>query len=144
MKVASILRAKGLHVETVAPDALLRNVAWNLRSRAIGALVVVDDAGSILGLLSERDIVEALAEHGTDVLTLRAAQVMRRSIRTCTPEDSITSVMAQMTRYRIRHVVVVEQDRLHGIVSIGDVVKHRLDELELETNVLREILIARA
>jgi CBS domain-containing protein len=144
MKVASILRAKGLHVETVAPDALLRNVAWNLRSRAIGALVVVDDAGSILGLLSERDIVEALAEHGTDVLTLRAAQVMRRSIRTCTPEDSITSVMAQMTRYRIRHVVVVEQDRLHGIVSIGDVVKHRLDELELETNVLRETLIARA
>jgi CBS domain-containing protein len=144
MKVASILRAKGLHVETVAPDALLRNVAWNLRSRAIGALVVVDDAGSILGLLSERDIVEALAEHGTDVLTLRAAQVMRRSIRTCTPEDSITSVMAQMTRYRIRHVVVVEQGRLHGIVSIGDVVKHRLDELELETNVLRETLIARA
>jgi CBS domain-containing protein len=143
MKVASILRAKGLHVETVAPDAHLRTVAWTLRSRAIGALVVVDGAGAILGVIAERDIVHALAEHGTNVLTLRASQIMNRSIATCTTEDSITSVMAQMTRYRIRHVVVVEQGRLHGIVSIGDVVKHRLDELQLETNVLRETLIAR-
>jgi CBS domain-containing protein len=143
MKVASILRAKGLHVETVAPDALLRNIAWNLRSRAIGALVVVDGVGSILGVISERDIVHALAEHGADVLTLRAAQVMHRTTVTCTPEDSVTSVMAQMTRHRIRHVVVVDGGRLHGIVSIGDVVKHRLDELQLETNVLRETLIAR-
>jgi CBS domain-containing protein len=143
MKVASILRAKGLHVETVAPDAHLRTVAWTLRSRAIGALVVVDGAGAIRGVIAERDIVHALAEHGTNVLTLRASQIMNRSIATCTTEDSITSVMAQMTRYRIRHVVVVEQGRLHGIVSIGDVVKHRLDELQLETNVLRETLIAR-
>jgi CBS domain-containing protein len=143
MKVASILRAKGLHVETVAPDAQLRTVAWNLRSRAIGALVVVDGEGAILGVIAERDIVHALAEHGANVLTLRAAQVMNRAIVTCTAEDSITSVMAQMTRQRIRHVVVVQEGRLHGIVSIGDVVKHRLDELQLETNVLRESLIAR-
>ncbi|HEX9819110.1 MAG TPA: CBS domain-containing protein [Methylomirabilota bacterium] len=143
MKVASILRAKGLHVETVAPETTLGSVAWTLRSRAIGALVVVDGHGSIAGVISERDIVNGLAEHGADLLGMRVAQVMNRSVVACTPEDNITSVMAQMTRYRVRHVVVTEQGRLHGIVSIGDVVKHRLDELELEANVLRETLIAR-
>jgi CBS domain-containing protein len=143
MKVASILRAKGLHVETVAPDTLLSSVAWTLRSRAIGALVVVDGHGSIAGVISERDIVNGLAEHGADLLGMRVSQVMNRSVVSCTPADNITRVMAQMTRYRIRHVVVTEEGRLHGIVSIGDVVKHRLDELELEANVLRETLIAR-
>jgi CBS domain-containing protein len=143
MKVASILRAKGLHVETVAPDTLLSSVAWTLRSRAIGALVVVDGHGSIAGVISERDIVNGLAEHGADLLGMRVSQVMNRSVVSCAPADNITRVMAQMTRYRIRHVVVTEEGRLHGIVSIGDVVKHRLDELELEANVLRETLIAR-
>lgn len=143
MKVASILRAKGLHVETVAPDTALTSIVWNLRLKGIGALVVVDAAGSILGVIAERDIVQGLAEHGPALLGMRASQVMNRSIVTCTPEDSITRLMAQMTKNRIRHVVVTEQGMLHGIVSIGDVVKYRLDELELEANVLRETLIAR-
>jgi CBS domain-containing protein len=143
MKVASILRAKGLHVETVAPETTLASVVWHLRSKAIGALVVVDGGGAILGVISERDLVYGLAEHGPGLLGMRASQVMHRSVVTCTPEDSITRVMAQMTKHRIRHVVVTERERLHGIVSIGDVVKYRLDELELEANVLRETLIAR-
>lgn len=143
MKVASILRAKGLHVETVAPDTTVASIVWQLRLKGIGALVVVDAAGSILGVISERDIVHGLAEHGPGLLGMRSSQVMTRSVVTCTPEDSITRVMAQMTRNRNRHVVVTEQGTLHGIVSIGDVVKHRLDELELEANVLRETLMTR-
>jgi predicted transcriptional regulator len=143
MKVASILRAKGLHVETVAPDTAIASIVWHLRLKGIGALVVVDAAGSILGVISERDIVHGLAEHGPALLGMRASRVMNRSIVTCAPEDSITRLMAQMTKNRIRHVVVTEQGTLRGIVSIGDVVKYRLDELELEANVLRETLIAR-
>jgi signal-transduction protein with cAMP-binding, CBS, and nucleotidyltransferase domain len=143
MKVASILRAKGLHVETVAPETLLSSVAWTLRSRGIGALVVVDRQGALMGVISERDIVYGLAEHGASLLGMPVSRAMHRPVATCTPEDSVISVMAQMTRRRIRHVVVTEQGRLHGMISIGDVVKHRLDELELETNVLRETLIAR-
>src|SRR4029450_5355799 len=100
MKVASILRAKGLHVETVAPDAALASIVWHLRLKGIGALVVVDAAGSILGVISERDIVHGLAEHGPALLGMRASQVMNRSIVTCSPEDSITRLMTQMTRKR--------------------------------------------
>ena len=143
MKVASILRAKGLHVETVGPDAPLASVVWHLRLKGIGALVVVDAAGAILGVISERDIVCGLAEHGPALLGMRASQVMNRSVVTCTPEDSITRLMTQMTRNRNRHVIVTEQGTLHGIVSIGDVIKYRLDELELEANVLRDTLITR-
>jgi CBS domain-containing protein len=143
MTVASILKAKGLHVETIAPDTMLASVAWQLRSKAIGALVVVDAGGSILGVIAERDLVYGLAEHGAGLLGMRASQVMNRSVVTCAPDDSITRLMAQMTKHRIRHVIVIQQGRLHGIVSIGDLVKYRLDELELEANILRETLIAR-
>lgn len=143
MKVASILKAKGSYVETVAPDTRLNSVVWTLRSRGIGTLVVVDGGGSMLGVVSERDIVYSLAEHGAHLLGMPVAQVMNRAVATCTAEDSIASVMAKMTRLRVRHVVVFEQGRLSGIVSIGDVVKYRLDELELETNILRETLITR-
>ena len=143
MAVASILKAKGLHVETIPPDTMLASVVWQLRVKGIGALVIVDDGGSVLGVISERDIVYGLAEHGAGLLGMRASQVMNRAVATCAPEDSITRLMAQMTRSRIRHVVVTDDGRLHGIVSIGDVVKHRLDELQLETEVLRETLIAR-
>jgi CBS domain-containing protein len=143
MKVSSILKAKGLHVETTGPDTLLANVAWTLRTKGIGALVVVDAGGTIVGIISERDIVNGLAEHGASLLGRRVAEVMNGTVVRCTLDDSITSVMARMTRTRTRHVVVIERGRLHGIVSIGDVVKHRLDELEVEANVLREALIAR-
>ncbi|MBI4635116.1 MAG: CBS domain-containing protein [Candidatus Rokubacteria bacterium] len=143
MKVASILKAKGATVETVPPDTTLSTAVWALRSKGIGALVVSEDGTTILGLVSERDIVHGLAEHGAKLLGMRVSQVMTGSVVTCTPEDTIQSVMARMTRHRARHIPVVEDGKLRGIVSIGDVVKQRLDALELEANVLRETMIVR-
>ena len=143
MKVASILKAKGESVATTRPDTTISTIVWELRSKGIGALVVSQDGTTVLGLISERDIVHGLAEHGTRLLVMRASQVMTKSVVICTPEDSITNVMAQMTRHRVRHIPVIEGGKLRGIVSIGDLVKHRLDELELEANVLREAYIIR-
>src|SRR5262249_41830116 len=112
------------------------------KSRNIGALVVVgEDGATILGIVSERDVVRALIEHDTHVLSLPVSRVMTTRVFTCTPSDRITVVMALMTRHRARHLPVVENGRLAGIVSIGDVVKNRIDELELEANTLRETLM---
>jgi CBS domain-containing protein len=142
MKVASILRAKGANVETTRPDTTAYTVVWDLKLKGIGALVVSEDGATVLGLISERDIVRSLTEHGTRLLGLPVSQVMTTPVVTCKPEDSITAVMALMTRHRVRHLPVVDRGKLCGIVSIGDVVKHRLDELEMEANILRETLMA--
>jgi len=142
MTVAAILRAKGTHVETVRPDATLRVVAWTLKVNDVGALVVTRQDDRILGIISERDVVRALTDHGPDVVRVPVSEVMTTAVKTCSPSDSITAVMARMTRDRIRHLPVMDGGRLAGIVSIGDVVKYRLDELELEANVLRDTLIA--
>lgn len=141
MSVALILKAKGTHVETTRPDAGLYSVVWNLKVKGIGAEVVSENGTIVLGLISERDIVRGLTEHGTKLLTLPVSELMTSPAVTCTPGDSIRAVMARMTRYRVRHLPVVEDGKLCGIVSLGDVVKHRLDELELEANVLRENLM---
>jgi CBS domain-containing protein len=140
MKVASILKAKGAHVETIRPDATVGSAVWNLKLKGIGALVVSEDGVTAQGIISERDIVGGLAEHGQRLLTLPVTRVMATPV-TCTAEDGVTEVMARMTRRRVRHLPVVDGGRLAGIVSIGDVVKYRLDELELEANVLRETLM---
>ncbi|HTY78129.1 MAG TPA: CBS domain-containing protein [Candidatus Bathyarchaeia archaeon] len=142
MTVAAILKAKGSHVETTHPTTSLYTVAWQLKSKNIGALVVLDeDDARILGMISERDIVHALIEHEAHVLTLPVSRVMTTRMYTCTPGDRITAVMALMTRHRVRHLPVVDGGRLAGIVSIGDLVKHRIDELEMEANTLRETLM---
>ena len=103
-----------------------------------------EDGATLLGLVDERDIVHALAVYGARTLDLRASDVMVRRPVTCRVDDGVTHVMSEMTRHRVRHLPVVEGSRLHGIVSIGDVVKHRLDELETEANILREAFIARS
>ena len=141
MKVAAILKAKGTHVETTRPDTSLYSVIWDLKLKRIGAFVVSQDGSIVLGLVSERDIVHGLAEHGAKLLALPVAQVMTSPVVTCTPEDNVTAVMARMTRYRVRHLPVIEDGKLAGIVSIGDVIKYRLDELEVEANILRETLM---
>jgi len=141
MTVAAILKAKGSHVETTGPDTTLYTVAWQLKSKNIGALVVVGADTSILGMISERDFVRAQIEHGAQVLALPVSRVMTTRVLTCTPDERVTGVMARMTRHRVRHLPVVDNGRLAGIVSIGDVVKYRLDELELEANILRETLM---
>jgi CBS domain-containing protein len=141
MTVAAILKAKGSHVETTSPDTTLYTVGWQLKSKNIGALVVVGADTSILGMISERDFVRAQIEHGAQVLALPVSRVMTTRVLTCTPDERVTGVMARMTRHRVRHLPVVDNGRLAGIVSIGDVVKYRLDELELEANILRETLM---
>jgi len=141
MTVAAILKAKGSHVETTGPDTTLYTVGWQLKSKNIGALVVVGADNSILGMISERDFVRAQIEHGAQVLALPVSRVMTTRVLTCTPDERVTGVMARMTRHRVRHLPVVDNGRLAGIVSIGDVVKYRLDELELEANILRETLM---
>jgi CBS domain-containing protein len=141
MSVAAILKAKGAGVETTRPDTTLHGVVWDLKLKGIGALVVTDDGVTVRGLISERDIVRGLAEHGTTLLAAPVSRLLTAPVVTCAPGESITAVMARMTRHRVRHLPVVEGGRLCGIVSIGDIVKHRLDELELEANILRESLM---
>ena len=142
MTVAAILRAKGTHVETARPETTLYTAAWNLKIKGIGALVVVgEDGDQILGIISERDIVRALIEHGEHLLALPVSKAMTSPVLTCALRDRVTAVMARMTRHRVRHLPVVEGGKLAGLISIGDVVKYRLDALELEANVLRETLM---
>jgi CBS domain-containing protein len=143
MKVMSILKSKGDHVVTVRPEASLGAVVRELTAKAIGAVIVSEDGVTPLGLVSERDIVRALGVYGGRTLDLRALDIMERRPVTCRPEDSVTRLMADMTRHRVRHIPVVQEGRLQGIVSIGDAVKHRLDELETEANVLRDAFLAR-
>jgi CBS domain-containing protein len=139
MSVAAILTRKGTHVETTRPTTTLYTVVWELKTKNIGALVVTgDNESTILGIVSERDIVRHLTEQGTHWLAQPVSDVMVTPVLTCTPDERITAVMARMTKHRVRHLPVVVGGKLTGIVSIGDVVRYRLDELELEANVLRE------
>jgi len=143
MKVVSILKAKGSDVATTSPQTSIATVARLLRDQHIGALVVSEDGAGVLGLITERDIVHGLADRGPALLDMPASFAMTRGPATCTPDDDIRTVMSRMTRQRVRHLPVLVDGRLQGIVSIGDVVKHRLDELELEANVLRDAFLAR-
>ncbi len=138
MKVADVLAAKGAEVETVRPDAKVVFAVHRMRVQNVGALVVSRDGLKVEGVLSERDIVRGLTRHGAGLLEMGVVAVMSRGGPTCSPEDSLTTVMGVMTRTRNRHIPVVADGRLCGIVSVGDVVKHRLEDMELETSVLRD------
>jgi CBS domain-containing protein len=144
MHVADILKTKGTKVVTVRPDLSIEHLAQRLRLEGIGAAVVSVDGATIDGIVSERDIVRALAEYGASGLSDKtAADVMTKAVVACSPEDTISHVSKVMTKRRVRHLPVVVDQKLAGIVSIGDVVHHRLDELELETNVLRDYAVSR-
>lgn len=144
MKVDTILKAKGRRVVTVRPESPLTTAIQRLKMERIGALVVSVDGETVLGILSERDIVAGLAEEGTELLGRTVGERMAREVTTCSPEDSIRQVMAKMTQGRFRHLPVVDHGRLCGIISIGDVVKNRLEEIELEATVLRDVYLARS
>jgi CBS domain-containing protein len=144
MKVQAMLDAKGSKVATTRPYATIATVIRMLKLERIGALVVSDDGETLGGIISERDIVRGLVEHGHELLELQVAELMTRAVKTCTPESHIKDVMAEMTRSRVRHLPVLDGGKLCGIISIGDVVKNRLDELETETNVLRDYIVARS
>ena len=140
MNVREILSVKGIDVVTIEPNTNLAAAAKVLAERRIGALVVTGPAGRIVGILSERDIVHVLAKHGIAALETPVAEAMTRKVTTCSPSDTIGSIMEQMTAGKFRHVPVVEQGRLTGIISIGDVVKHRLKEMEQEQAALRDYI----
>jgi CBS domain-containing protein len=144
MDVNTILRNKGRSVATVHSDATIELAVGLLRARSIGALVVSDDGKSVDGIISERDIVDALALYGGELLTRRVSEVMTKSVVTCKPEDSVAELMAEMTNRRIRHFPVLRNGRLCGIVSIGDLVKSRLDEIEYEAHSMRSFIAGAA
>ena len=140
MFVDTVLASKGREVVTVAPGATLAEAVERLRSAGIGALVVSSDGARIDGILSERDVVRRLASDGADALEMTVARAMTPSVRTCALDDRVETLMAVVTHHRIRHVPVVEADRLVGLVSIGDLVKVRLGELEAENRALFDYL----
>ena len=140
MTVKAILSAKGTEVLTIEPTTNLAVAARLLSERKIGALVVTGPDNRVVGIVSERDIVQELAAHGPAALDLALTEVMTRKVTTCSASDTISSVMERMTAGKFRHLPVVEQGRLAGIVSIGDVVKYRLHEMESEQSALRDYI----
>jgi CBS domain-containing protein len=138
MSIESILREKGTDVTTIAPEASIKSAADWLRAKNIGALVVTSGT-AVLGLVSEREIVQAFSRHGETTGSMTVKEIMQYGVTTVSPDESVNRVMNLMTHHRVRHMPVLRDGKLAGIVSIGDVVKHRLQDLELETNVLRDV-----
>ena len=136
MLIGEVLRRKGRDVATVAPEATISEVLELLARHGVGALVVSSDGSTVAGIISERDVVRALAADGRDVVDRSAAQVMTREVFTCSETATIDQLMDEMTERRFRHVPVTEDGRLVGIVSIGDVVNARVRTLETETRQL--------
>lgn len=144
MKISDLLAVKGGVVEVVAPGASLADVARRLAQHRIGALVVPGDDGRVSGIVSERDVVRLLAADGERALARTVAEAMTSPVTTCHPDDDVSEIMATMTERRIRHVPVVDdRGRLVGLVSIGDVVKSRVDQLERDRKELLEYVSAR-
>jgi CBS domain-containing protein len=144
MRIADILAGKGSTVHAVRPWTTVAEVVDRLGEEGVGALLVQDADGAIRGIVSERDIVQALRAHGAALLALEVNAVMTRNVRTCGPAETVARAMAQMTVGRYRHLPVLDRGKLVGLVSIGDLVKHRVHEMELETGVLRDVAIARS
>ncbi|WP_339633719.1 CBS domain-containing protein [uncultured Sneathiella sp.] len=140
MNVAGILKVKGSDIITASPSDSIEAVANILGEKRIGAVLVVDESGKLCGVLSERDIVRGLSESGNGCLQLAAADLMTSDLVTTTPSDTIDSVMALMTERRIRHLPVLDEGQLAGFISIGDIVKSRMDEVEREAAALRDYI----
>ena len=138
MTIESILRRKGTSVATIAPEASIKRAADWLRAKNIGAVVVMRET-AVLGLVSEREIVHAFSRYGEAAGLMPVKEIMQYGVTTVSLDESVIRVMKLMTHHRVRHMPVLRDGKLAGIVSIGDIVKHRLEDLELETSVLRDI-----
>jgi CBS domain-containing protein len=136
MRISDVIRRKGAEVVTIKPDDTVRQLLDLLAQHRIGALVVSPDGSAVAGIVSERDVVRHLRSAGADVLDSPVAQIMTAEVTTCGPDDGVEHLMRLMTDQRVRHIPVVIDGVLHGIVSIGDVVKHRIDELQSERDQL--------
>jgi CBS domain-containing protein len=140
MNVATILKAKGRSVATVRPDTKLQDVVAKLSQRRIGAVVVVGEEGSVAGIISERDVIRALAEAGPLALEQPVSRYMTSDVVVCRETSLVDELMEMMTAGRFRHLPVVEDNSLVGIVSIGDIVKSHLSEVEMEVSAMRDYL----
>ena len=143
MLVSNLLEGKGTMVVTVTKEATVGDVVADLARHRVGALVVSPDGVQIQGIVSERDIVKRLSVLHTELLDEPVSSIMSTEVRVCSPGDDVESIMNLMTQHRFRHVPVVEGGRLVGIISIGDVVKSRIEELEKDRNELMEYISAR-
>ncbi len=143
MYISDILKRKGTDVITVHGNLAVAVAVEKLHQKQIGALVVLGKEDEVVGILSEHDIIDLFAEYGDTALTMPVSSVITRDIYVCAPEDRMQDAMAWMTQHHVRHLPVVEDGDLRGLISIGDLVKSRLDEARTEANVLRDIAIAR-
>jgi CBS domain-containing protein len=139
MTVASLLGGKGHHVTTVRTTEKVSAAVAKLDEERIGALVVVDRWDKLAGMFSERDVIRGLAQNGAAALDFEVHELMTPDVTTCTPDDRIETAMTIMTAHRFRHLPVMAGDKILGLISIGDLVKYRLDEKEVEANVLLDI-----
>ncbi|MEU4344657.1 CBS domain-containing protein [Nocardia sp. NPDC023852] len=143
MRISEILRRKGSDIATVAPDTTVRTLLAALADHNIGAVVVSPDGNTIAGIVSERDVVRSLHARGADLLDTPVTEIMTSDVRTCAPDDPVDGLRRTMTEHRIRHLPVVHDGRLVGIVSIGDVVKSAISELATERQALVEYVQGR-
>ena len=141
MTISIILASKGREVVTIAPSASLASAVGLLVEKRIGAVLILGADRRVIGILSERDVVRALAERGAGALEEPVSQTMTRKVSTCNENESVFNIMERMTDGKSRHVPVVDQGQLVGIVSIGDVVKHRLNEMERESTAMHDYIL---
>ena len=144
MHVAAVIKRKGSNVVSIAPDRTIAEAVGLLTENGIGAVLVLDGTGTIHGILSERDIINGLSRHGADALTQPVDALMTRDVLRCSPHDTIAEVMEVMTERRTRHLAVIQDGKLAGLISIGDVVKQRLIDANLEVETLRGYVSLRA
>ena len=142
MHVTAILNSKGREVETVSTGSKVSEIVDRLAQKRIGAIVVTTGSREVVGIVSERDVVRMLAQHGTAILGWPVDDIMTRDVVICTEDQSIDSLMSLMTEKRFRHLPVVTNGSLVGIVSIGDVVKYRVAEIEFEATAMRDYIAA--
>ena len=143
MHVDAILGAKGREVRTIRPETTVSEAMQTLYRNRISSLVVSEEGTEILGIISDRGIMNVVAERGIEVMNDTVGRIMTREVITCSPHDDLDSIMATMTNRRIRHIPVVRDGRLCGLISIGDVVKHRIDEIQHEADAMREYIAGR-
>ena len=143
MSVADIVKTKGRAVKTIRPDETAKALAEHLKDERIGAMIVSHDGSALDGMISERDLAYGLAIYGDKLPSMSVSELMTKMVIVCAPQDSIVEVMNVMTQRRIRHRPVKDGEQLIGIISIGDVLTHRLGEIQLEANVLHDVAVAR-
>ena len=137
MIIGNILKVKGRGVSTARPDDTVQEIANRLAQRKIGAIVIVGDGGVVSGIISERDLIRVIAQDGAKALQRPVSEVMTHNVVTCTEQTTVDEIMELMTQRRFRHLPVIDDGALVGIVSIGDVVKHHVAEVELEVSAMR-------